>query len=291
MGLALQAGAVQILMERFDLETVAKLIPLHKVTILYVVPPVLLALANAPNLDPAQFRTLRYMLSAAAPLAPNVARRVEQRFGVPVIQAYGMTEASPDTHHSPLERDRMRLESVGVPVADTEQRVVDLTDGQRVLGPGEVGEVVVRGPQVMRGYWNAPEETAAVLRDGWLHTGDIGYVDADGYLFIVDRKKEMIKYKSFSIAPADLEAVLVQHPDVADCAVIGVPDVECGELPKAFVVPRPGAAIDVASLDQFVSERVAGYKRIRFFETVKTIPRTPSGKILRRVLKQTAPSA
>ena len=291
MGLALQAGAVQILMERFDLETVAKLIPLHKVTILYVVPPVLLALANAPNLDPAQFRTLRYMLSAAAPLAPNVARRVEQRFGVPVIQAYGMTEASPDTHHSPLERDRMRPESVGVPVADTEQRVVDLTDGQRVLGPGEVGEVVVRGPQVMRGYWNAPEETAAVLRDGWLHTGDIGYVDADGYLFIVDRKKEMIKYKSFSIAPADLEAVLVQHPDVADCAVIGVPDVECGELPKAFVVPRPGAAIDVASLDQFVSERVAGYKRIRFFETVKTIPRTPSGKILRRVLKQTAPSA
>ena len=288
MGLALYSGATQILMERFDLETVARLIPKYSVTVLYVVPPVLLALANAPNLDPAHFRSLRYMLSAAAPLAPDVARRVEERFNVPVIQAYGMTEASPDTHHSPLERAKMRLESVGVPVADTEQRVVDVVEGQRVLEPGEVGEVVVRGPQVMRGYWNAPEETARTVSDGWLHTGDIGYVDADGYLFIVDRKKEMIKYKSFSIAPADLEAVLMQHPDVADCAVIGVPDMECGELPKAFVVPRSGMTIDVSSLDQFVAERVAGYKRIRFFETVTAIPRTPSGKILRRLLKQKA---
>jgi long-chain acyl-CoA synthetase len=290
MGLALHSGATQIVLERFDLDTVTKLIATEGVTILYVVPPVLLALANASHLTREGFRTLRYMLSAAAPLAPDVARRVEQRFGVPVIQAYGMTEASPDTHHSPLERERIRLESVGVPVADTEQRVVDVAESGQVLGPGEIGEIVVRGPQVMRGYWNAPEETGRALQDGWLHTGDIGYIDADGYLYIVDRKKEMIKYKSFSIAPADLEAVLVQHPDVADCAVIGVPDAECGELPKAFVVPRSGATIDAAALDRFVADRVAGYKRIRFFETVKAIPRTPSGKILRRVLKQTATS-
>jgi long-chain acyl-CoA synthetase len=290
MGLALRSGATQIVLERFDLDTVTKLIATEKVTILYVVPPVLLALANASHLSPDGFRTLRYMLSAAAPLAPDVARRVEQRFGVPVIQAYGMTEASPDTHHSPLEREQIRLESVGVPVADTEQRVVDVAESGQVLGPGEVGEILVRGPQVMRGYWNAPEETARALEDGWLHTGDIGYIDADGYLYIVDRKKEMIKYKSFSIAPADLEAVLVQHPDVADCAVVGVPDAECGELPKAFVVPRTGATIDEGSLDHFVAERVAGYKRIRFFETVTAIPRTPSGKILRRILKQTVTS-
>jgi len=287
MGLALHSGALQILMERFDLETVATLIAEHGITILYVVPPILLAFANAPSLERTQFRTVRYMLSAAAPLAPDVARRVEERFGVPVIQAYGLTEASPDTHHSPLERGKIRLESVGVTVADTEHRVVDLADEQKILGSGEVGEVLVRGPQVMRGYWNAPEETARVLRDGWLHTGDIGYVDADGYLFIVDRKKEMIKCKSFSIAPADLEAVLVQHPDVSDCAVVGIPDAECGEVPKAFVVAQAGSTIDPGSLDRFVAERVAGYKRIRCFEIVNAIPRTPSGKILRRLLKQT----
>lgn len=286
MGLAMWSGAHQILMERFDLQAIVTAIQVHHATWLHVVPPVLLALANAPGLDASQFRTIKYALNAAAPLAPDVARRVERRLGFRVVQAYGLTEASPDTHHSPLEPDRIRLESVGVPVADTEQRVVDLETGERILPPGETGEIIVRGPQVMRGYWNAPEETARTLRNGWLHTGDIGRVDEQGYAFIVDRKKEMIKYKSFSIAPAELEAALLEHPEVADCAVIGVPDMECGELPKAFVVLRAGATIDVAALDQFVADRVAGYKRVRFFEIVKAIPRTPSGKILRRVLKQ-----
>jgi long-chain acyl-CoA synthetase len=199
-----------------------------------------------------------------------------------------MTEASPDTHHSPLDPEKMRLESVGVLVADTEHKVVDLDDETTELAPGQVGEVVVRGPQVMQGYWNAPEETARTLRNGWLHTGDIGYVDADGYLFIVDRKKEMIKYKSFSIAPADLESVVLQHPAIADCAVIGLPDAECGEIPKAFVVTRAGQATDAAALEAFVAEQVAGYKKIHHFEFVTAIPRTPSGKILRRVLKEKA---
>lgn len=288
MGMALCAGASQILMERFDLQMVNRLAGDHNVTLLHAVPPVLLALANAPDLDTGRFRSLRYILNAAAPLAPDVARRVEQRLGVPVIQAYGMTEASPDTHHSPIAPERMRLESVGTLVADTEQKIVDLDDETTVLGSGQLGEVVVRGPQVMQGYWNAPEETARALRDGWLHTGDIGYVDADGYLFIVDRKKEMIKCKSFSIAPADLESVVLQHPAVADCGVIGTPDPECGEVPKAFVVARAGRALDLGALEAFVAERVAGYKRIRLFEAVQAIPRTPSGKILRRLLKQPA---
>ena len=290
MGNAMYAGTQQIILERFDLATAMELISRHGVTIFHAVPPVLLALANSPDLDVASFKTLRYILCAAAPMPPDVGRRVEARLGVPDIQACGMTEAAPLTHHSPLDPAKRRIESVGVLVADTEQRVVDAEEGLTVLGPGEVGEIIIRAPQVMSGYWNAPEETANTIRNGWLHTGDIGYVDDDGYLFIVDRKKEMIKCKGFGIAPADLEGVVVQHPDVADCAVVGMPDPECGELPKAFVVAQQGRTIDLANLRQFIAERVAGYKQIRVFEVVNAIPRTPSGKILRRVLKQTAPA-
>lgn len=286
MGMSMCTGVTQIILERFDLESVARLTAEHGVTLLHVVPPILLALASAPDLDPAKFRTVRYFLNAAAPLVPEVARRVERRFGIPVAQAYGMTESSPATHHSPLERDRMRMESVGVLVAHTEHRIVDLETGTTTLPPGETGELVVRGPQVMKGYWNAPEETARTIRDGWLYTGDIGYIDGDGYLYIVDRKKEMIKYRGFSIAPAEMEGVLMQHPDVADCAVVGVADPEHGELPKAFVVPKPGVQLDLNALDAFVAERAAGYKRIRVFAVAQSIPRTPSGKILRRLLKQ-----
>jgi len=170
-------------------------------------------------------------------------------------------------------------------VADTEHRVVDLETGARVLLPGEIGEIQVRGPQVMRGYWNAPEETARVLRDDWLCTGDVGWIDEDGYIFIVDRKKDMIKYKSFSIAPAELEAALLEHPDVADCAVTGVPDREAGEIPKAFIVRRSGTTVDADTLSRFMANRVAGYKQIRQWTVVASIPRTASGKILRRALR------
>jgi long-chain acyl-CoA synthetase len=283
MGASVRSGAKQILLERFDLETVTQLIEEHAVTWFFAVPPVLLALANAPGLKPSQFRTVKFAFSAAAPLAPEVARRVEARFGFRIVQGYGLTEAGPATHNNPL--DRIKLESGGVLLADTEHRIVDIETGERDLPPGETGEIIVRGPQVMLGYWNAPEETARALRDGWLYTGDIGWVDEEGYIYIVDRKKEMIKYKSFSIAPAELEAVLLEHPDVADCGVIGAPDAVAGEVPKAFVAPRAGRTIDLDALARFVAERVAGYKQIRHFEVVDSIPRTPSGKILRRMLK------
>jgi long-chain acyl-CoA synthetase len=288
MGAGLSLGAHQILMERFDLDTLAGVVQKYRATWLHVVPPVLLALANAPGLDREQFRTVKYALNAAAPLAPDVARRVERRLGFRVVQAYGLTETSPDTHHSPLEPDRIKLESVGVPVADTEQRVVDLETGETTLAAGETGEIVIRGPQVMQGYWNAPEETARTLRNGWLHTGDIGRIDEEGYAFIVDRKKEMIKFKAFSIAPAELEAALLEHPDIADCAVIGVPDDEAGEVPRAFVVPRMGRTLDPGMWAEFFSTRLAGYKMIRQWRITDAIPRTPSGKILRRTLKEQA---
>jgi long-chain acyl-CoA synthetase len=164
--------------------------------------------------------------------------------------------------------------------------VVDLETGERAMTAGETGEIVIRGPQVMQGYWNAPEETARTLRNGWLYTGDIGRVDDQGYAFIVDRKKEMIKYKAFSIAPAELEAALLEHPDIVDCAVIGVPDDEAGEVPRAFVVPRKGCTLDEGTLAQFFSTRLAGYKMIRHWRITDAIPRTPSGKILRRTLRE-----
>lgn len=286
MGVAIRSGAKQILLERFDLETLVGLIVEHGVTWLFGVPPVLLALANAPGLEPSQFQSVKFLFNAAAPLAPDVGRRVEARLGLRVIQAYGLTEASPATHHSPLDHERIKLESGGVLLADTEHRIVDVETGERTLPQGDVGEIVVRGPQVMQGYWNAPAETARALRDGWLYTGDIGWIDGEGYIYIVDRKKEMIKYKSFSIAPAELEALVLEHPDVADCGVTGVQDAEAGEVPKAFVVPQAGSVIDLDALAQFVAERVAGYKQIRHFEIIDKIPRTPSGKILRRLLRQ-----
>src|SRR5262249_12229226 len=162
------------------------LIQEHEVTWLFAVPPVLLALANAPEINALQFRSIKYAFSAAAPLAPEVARRVENRLGIRVHQGYGLTEASPATHHSPLDPERIKLESAGVVVAGTEHRIVDVETGERTLAPGEVGEIVIRGPQVMQGYWNAPDETSRALRDGWLYTGDTGWIDEEGYLYLVD---------------------------------------------------------------------------------------------------------
>ena len=182
----------------------------------------------------------------------------------------------------------IRLDSVGWRVSDQEEKIVDADDASKELGPGEVGELIIRGPHVMQGYWKAPEETARALRNGWLHTGDIARKDADGYMYIVDRKKEMIKYKGFGIAPAELEALLHEHDAVADCAVVPKRDPEAGEIPRAFVVLQAGARVTAEELIQFVAGRVAGYKQIRAVEFIDEIPKNPSGKILRRVLKERA---
>jgi long-chain acyl-CoA synthetase len=196
---------------------------------------------------------------------------------------YGLTETSPTTHVHPDEAPRPG--TCGTPISDTEQRIVDAETG-RDLPPGEAGELLIKGPQVMRGFWGHPEATAEVLREGWLHTGDIGFVDPDGYLTVVDRKKDMIKYKAYPVAPFELEEVLMQHPAVADCAVVGAPGPDGFEVPKAYVVLRPGARGDADELMAFVADRVAPYKKVRQVEFVREIPRSPSGKILRRLLKE-----
>jgi acyl-CoA synthetase (AMP-forming)/AMP-acid ligase II len=195
-----------------------------------------------------------------------------------------MTESSPVTHVTPLDPGRHRPGSIGPPVPNTECRIVDVASGTE-LGAGEEGEVCVRGPQVMRGYLDDPEATAATVDDdGWLHTGDIGRADDDGYVVLVDRVKELIKYKGYQVAPAELEAVLLEHPAVAEAAVVGRPDEEAGEVPKAFVA-RAGDAT-AQEIMTFVAERVAPYKRLRALEFVDEIPKSPSGKILRRLLNE-----
>jgi len=286
MGGAVHGGVPMVVMERFDMADTLRLIVERRITIVFAVPPVLLAMANRPDIGQLDWSSVRMVMVGAAPTPPELARRFTQLTGVKVVQGYGLTEAGPVTHLNPVHDDTLlTIDTGGLPCNDTEQKIVDLETGERELPVGEVGEVIVRGPQVMLGYWNAPESTAAALRNGWLYTGDIGRIDDQGYLTITDRKKEMIKYKGFGIAPAEIEALLFEHPGVADCAVIGKPDNEAGEVPKAFVV-RKDPALTAEALLTWARGRLAGYKMLHEVALVDAIPKTASGKILRRVLKE-----
>jgi len=286
-GSFLAAGAKQVIVDRFELEPVLDLCEKHGPTWLFAVPAMVQALANAPG-ELTQLSTVKYLMSAAAPLPPAPARKLQERTGIRVIQAYGMTETCPITHLSPLEPELIRIDSAGLPMNNTEQKIVDIETGERELPVGEDGEIIIRGPQVMLGYWGDPEETALTLRNGWIHTGDIGHLDTEGYLYIVERKKDMIKYKGFSIAPAELEAVLAEHAAVQESAVVGVPDEEAGEIPKAFVVLYGDDSNSVTDeeLITFVNGKLTGYKKLHEVEFVESLPKLPSGKILRRELKE-----
>jgi len=280
VGVAL--GITGVVMMRFDVEQMLQLVGKYGMTNLYLAPPAVLAMANVPN--PSRFDTsaLRLVHSGAAPLPPEVAERVKSIYGCLVLQGYGLTETSPSTNTHPL--DRIKLESCGLPLADTFEKIVSLDTGEE-LPAGEVGEVAVQGPQVMKGYWKRPEETSECLsEDGWLLTGDIGWLDEDGYLYILDRKKEMIKYKGYQVAPAELEALLHEHPAVLDAAVIPKRHLEGGEIPKALIVLREGFEASPEELMAFVAEKVAPYKKIREVEYVSEVPKSAAGKILRRDL-------
>ncbi|HLV44197.1 MAG TPA: AMP-binding protein [Aggregatilineales bacterium] len=280
LNLGLVTGAAVVTMPRFDLAACLDLMRRYQVTRAPLVPPVIRALARHPAARGVELPALRVIISGAAPLAGDIAAECAARLGCVVKQGYGLTETSPVTHINP--DDAVRPGSVGPPLPGTECRIVDPATGV-VLPPGEAGEVCICGPQVMAGYLGQPEATAAVLdAEGWLRTGDIGRLDAAGYLTIVDRLKEQIKYKGFQVAPAELEALLLRHPAVAAAAVVPAPDEEAGEVPKAFIVAaEPVAAGEIMS---FVAERVAPHKRIRRVEFVEEIPVSASGKILRRVL-------
>jgi acyl-CoA synthetase (AMP-forming)/AMP-acid ligase II len=290
LSLTLTLGATLVLMPRFDMPKLLALLQQERVTMMPMVPPAINALCQAAEAGnfPEQ-HCVRWIKSGAAPLAPELARRLTDLTGITVNQGYGMTEASPVTHvgyNSPPEMNRPA--SIGQPLALTECRVLDAND--REVAAGEPGELVMRGPQIMLGYWKDPAATAAVLRDGWYFSGDIVRVDEDDFFYVLDRRKEMIKYKGFPVAPAEVEAVLLEHPAVRDCGVVAKPDADAGEIPCAFVVLRPGheSSSKLAhALQSFVSDRLTHYKQPREVHFVDAVPRTPSGKILRRELRKT----
>jgi acyl-CoA synthetase (AMP-forming)/AMP-acid ligase II len=278
MNLGLHSGATIVTLPRFDLEAFLGLIEDQKITIVYVVPPIALALAKHPAVEGRDLSSLRMIMSGAAPLGDELAKAVAKRVETPTIQGYGMTELSPVSHVAPI--DSQKGGSIGPPLAGTECRIVDPESGEDV----DRGELWVRGPQVMQGYLNNDEATADTIdEDGWLHTGDVAEVDDEGYYYIVDRLKELIKYKGFQVPPAELEAILLEHPSVADCAVIGVPDEEAGEIPKGFVVVT-GEEVSDDELMAFVAERVSPQKKLRLLERIEEVPKSASGKILRREL-------
>ncbi len=289
MNAPLRQGAAVVVLPRFELETFLAAIENHRITGLYVAPPIVLALAKHPAVAQYDLSSLKYIISAAAPLDADLAAACSRRLGLPPVgQAYGMTELSPGTHVVPV-RDMPTAPpgTVGKLIAGTEMRIVSLDDPDKDLGIGEAGEILIRGPQVMKGYLGRPDDTAAMIdKDGWLHTGDVGYVDAGGWLFVVDRVKELIKYKGFQVAPAELEALLLTHPGIADAAVVGEYNDDNNEVPHAYVV-RQQTTPDLSPSEvlMYVAERVAPYKRVRVVTFIDAVPRAASGKILRRELR------
>jgi long-chain acyl-CoA synthetase len=283
MNFGIAAGYELILLPRFDLKEVMQTIKIAQPTYFPGVPTMYVAVTNFPNAEDYGVSSIKYCNSGAAPLPVEVIAAFEQRFGGKIREGYGLSEASPFSHGQPFMLEP-RPGTVGMPVSDTDAEIVDVETGTRVLAPGDVGEIRIRGPQVMKGYWNRPDETAATLRDGWLYTGDLGTMDADGYFSIVDRKKDMIIASGYNVYPRDVEEVLYEHSGVLEACVVGVPDSYRGETVKAYIVRRPNAEVSAEALDAFCRERLAAFKVPRLYEFRASLPKSAVGKVLRRQL-------
>jgi long-chain acyl-CoA synthetase len=283
-------GGCLVLHPRPDLDQVLRDIPRYKVKFFPGVPTMYIGLINRPDIDQYDLSSVTACLSGAAPLPMAVAKAFEKKCGANLVEGYGLTEASPVTHSNPIQEKppftKKREGSIGVPFPNTLARIVDLETGTKDLPPGERGELVIQGPQVMKGYWNKPEETAHALRNGWLYTGDIAQMDKDGYFYIVDRAKLMIDRAGFKIWPRDVEEVLFTHPAVADAAVIGVPDEKRGETVKAFVVLKEGKQAKPEEIIAYCKDKLAYYKVPQFVEFRASIPKTMIGKTLHRALQE-----
>jgi len=277
-------GCTVVLMEKFDASEALALVEKRRVNIMYGSATMFNMLLQEPGIEKRDLSSLRYVKAGAMPVPDELRKRWDKTTGIPLILGYGLSEASPETHDSPL--GRVKSNSIGIPLIDTDARIVDAESEENELKPGETGELLIRGPQVMKGYWRQPEGETGSVRNGWLHTGDIAEMDTEGYFYIRDRKKDLIKYKGYSIAPAEVENILYRHPAVLECAVIGKPHPAFGETPKAFVVCRDGTGTDAPELMEFCNCRISPYKKIREIEFIESIPKNTVGKILRRVLRQ-----
>ncbi len=283
MNMGLLRGTTIVTVPRFDLVQMLELTQQHRITRLFLVPPIVLALAKHPIVDDYDLGSITQIFSGAAPLSAELGLAVAKRLGCDVAQGYGMTEMSPVSHA--IADGESRPGSSGTLIPNTEARLVDPTTGHDAA-PATEGELWIRGPQVMKGYLANEEATAEALDpDGWLHTGDIARIEDDGHTFIVDRLKELIKVKGFQVPPAELEALLTGHDEITDAAVIGVPDDEAGERPKAFIVRKADSTLGADDIKAFVADRVATYKQLSDVEFVDSIPKSASGKILRRELR------
>ena len=261
----------------------------HKATVFCSVPTMYIALVNRPDIKKYNLTTVRACISGAAPLPVEVQKKFEQLTGGRLVEGYGLTESSPVSHVNPLDDPKKnRPGSIGIPVPDTEAKIVDLETGTKDLKPGEVGELAIKGPQVMQGYWNKPDETKIMLRNEWLYTGDIAKMDEDGYFYIVDRKKDMIDVSGLKVWPREVEEVLYEHPAVSEAAVVGIPDPYRGETVKAYVTLKPeyGGKVTEEEIIKFCKEKIASYKAPRSVEFRTSLPKTLVGKVLRRTLRE-----
>ncbi|MCX8150000.1 MAG: long-chain fatty acid--CoA ligase [Candidatus Bathyarchaeota archaeon] len=280
-------AAKMVLLPKFDPVKVLQVIEQHNVTVYCGSPTMYSILLSVPELSKYDLTSIRVCISGASPLPPQVQKKFMDVTGGLLAEGYGLTEASPVTHCNPVDKtmQTVKVGSIGLPILGTDAKIVDLETGSTSLRPNEIGELAVKGPQVMKGYWRKPDETALVLRDGWLLTGDIAKMDDEGYFYVTDRKKDLIKYKDYSVYPRELEDVLYEHPAVKLCAVVGKTEFTVGEIPKAFVVLKEGAEVSAKELVDFVNGKVAPYKEIREIEIRKELPLSSAGKVLRRALR------
>lgn len=282
----ISAGAKIVVLPKFEPTAALCAIERHRVTVFCGVPTMYQLLTSQPDLGRYNLASLRLCVSGASALPPQTQKQFMADTGCVLVEGYGLSEASPVTHCNPPDRTALHVGSIGVPLPDTEARIVDLETGTKPLPAGEIGELAVRGPQVMKGYWNRPQESALALRVGWLLTGDVARMTQDGYFYIVDRKKDLIKHKGYSIYPRELEDVLYEHPAVKLCAVVGKLVEVDDEVPVAFVVPKAGKAISEEELKAYVNGKVASYKAIREVTFQKELPISAAGKVLKRALRK-----
>lgn len=283
MNLAICFGATMILQPRYEPVQVLKAIERYRPTLFPGAPTMYVGLLNHPELQKYELKSIRSCISGSAPLPLEVQEKFEAVTGAKLVEGYGLSESSPVTHSNPLKGLR-KTSSIGVAFPDTMCRIVDVETGED-LPSGQVGELVIKGPQVMKGYWNKPEETADTLRDGWLFTGDMAVMDEDGFFSIVDRKKDMIIAGGFNIYPREIEEVLYQHPKVQEAIVAGIPDSYRGETVKAYIVVKKGEHLSEEEVLQFCDSRLARYKLPRLIEFRPELPKSAVGKILRRLLR------